>query len=369
MTRLRRSPSSRGRPFSARLVLVLFALPAFVGLTSPTSCGRRPDSSGGQTVSGVSGLPDTATAPPANRAPTITCSSEGQRIPIKSKLLIQAEASDPDGDALTYTWRSSAGEILGTGPRVEYVAGKTPGIYTVQVMASDGEGHSASCSVEIQVLPPPRSKNGGGAEEQIPEFPWPPPQWTSHYEVPTQLISTSSADTLGQMFDGIKQVLTKAEIQEWSTYAVGPDGFAVVMRLECIGDDGTPKAGAERWCTPDQPGRRKIFDLGDYIQALFTAQTGRYRVIVLLVTSRTLVRTQTLTSSEQMKTLVRSGADRLPDAMRTTVPPASRRVIALVYEFFRESAEDQAKLVTSSVIQPSDHLIGANLWPREALQP
>jgi hypothetical protein len=53
---------------------------------------------------------------------------------------ITCNASDPDGDNLTYTWTMTGGSISGSGSTVTWTAPSTAGTYTVTCNVSDGKG-------------------------------------------------------------------------------------------------------------------------------------------------------------------------------------------------------------------------------------
>jgi hypothetical protein len=64
---------------------------------------------------------------------------------------ISCEASDPDGDALNYTWEYTGGTLQGTGSTVTWIAPSVANTYTVKVTVSDGNGGAANSSVAIVV--------------------------------------------------------------------------------------------------------------------------------------------------------------------------------------------------------------------------
>jgi hypothetical protein len=94
-------------------------------------------------------------------------SSEGNRSPvIKSVLLdplfikvgrianITVEAEDPDGDALSYSWSSPLGDIIGSGPSVRYSAAYCClGINTITVVVEDSRGSKVSEFINIEIVP------------------------------------------------------------------------------------------------------------------------------------------------------------------------------------------------------------------------
>jgi outer membrane protein OmpA-like peptidoglycan-associated protein len=96
--------------------------------------------------------------PPANRAPTVSCSMEKSMVYLDSAgaVAVTATASDPDNDPLSYTWSASGGRVDGTGAHVRWLsAGTAVGTYTVTVHVDDSRGGAASCNADIRVEPKP----------------------------------------------------------------------------------------------------------------------------------------------------------------------------------------------------------------------
>jgi hypothetical protein len=60
-------------------------------------------------------------------------------------------ASDPDGDALSYTWEYTGGTLQGTGSTITWIAPSIANNYTVKVTISDGKGGTANSNVAIVV--------------------------------------------------------------------------------------------------------------------------------------------------------------------------------------------------------------------------
>jgi outer membrane protein OmpA-like peptidoglycan-associated protein len=93
-----------------------------------------------------------------NQVPTASCSADPSAVTIGSNetVTFNVNASDPDGDALTYGYSASGGQISGTGPstRWEY-SGLNPGDYTINARVDDGHGGNASCSASVRVNPRP----------------------------------------------------------------------------------------------------------------------------------------------------------------------------------------------------------------------
>jgi len=96
--------------------------------------------------------------PRPNRPPTIACSMDRSSVFAGERVHITTNASDPDGDQLTYTWRSNAGQVVGSGPAVDFdTTGLAPGNYNVTARVDDGRGGAADCSstIEVKAVPPP----------------------------------------------------------------------------------------------------------------------------------------------------------------------------------------------------------------------
>jgi hypothetical protein len=207
-----------------------------------------------------------------------------------------------------------------------------------------------------------------GQYETIPPFPWPPPRWTSRHVLPAGLVvATGKDDSLGLIFDRILAALGRAEIDEWSTYSIGSDGFAIATRPESIEEDGRPKPGGERWTGPAGQGRR-MRSLAEYFRALIEAEPGRYRFMILVVTSSPVVAGAVEPDIALMDSLARGGAGTLDEELRLRVLARGGHCEALIYEYARPSPDDGAQFVRSSHIPAIKHLVSAGLWREEELQ-
>ena len=96
--------------------------------------------------------------PPApNRPPTVSVSCDPCEVLVNETVNLRADASDPDGDALTYQWNAPTGEFTGGRDRVTttWQAPGDAGAVPVSVTVSDGNGGSASDTANITVNPEP----------------------------------------------------------------------------------------------------------------------------------------------------------------------------------------------------------------------
>jgi len=99
---------------------------------------------------------DVRVEPRPNRAPTMSCSADRSSVIVGERVRITATASDPDGDTLTYSWRTNGGQIVGQGASVQLdTTGVNPGRYTVTGRVDDGKGGAADCNVTVTANAPP----------------------------------------------------------------------------------------------------------------------------------------------------------------------------------------------------------------------
>jgi outer membrane protein OmpA-like peptidoglycan-associated protein len=106
-------------------------------------------------------------AKPANRPPALTCSAERGQVTAGERVRISGRGTDPDGEALRYSWRTNGGQLSGSGAAVVLdTTGLAEGNYVVTGRVDDPAGLAADCSVPIRVsaaaAPPQASKTHEG---------------------------------------------------------------------------------------------------------------------------------------------------------------------------------------------------------------
>lgn len=190
-----------------------------------------------------------------------------------------------------------------------------------------------------------------------PDFPWPPPTPSALQPLPSPLGQLGFL-TLGQVADWLTQTLDQRSYFDRSYHAV-PNGFALVTRLERIKDDGTPFAGTDRWPTDLTV---EGFSLARYLQALFAAPEGRYRVLVFVVTPELVTPSGERPTERYMLGLLSGGADRLPASVRDAPLTPDHTCVALIYEFERRGLQGQPALLVPGHLTGRDHLVAAGLW-------
>jgi len=98
--------------------------------------------------------PAPAPAPTANQAPKISGLTAPQTQTYPSNIIdeIKCNASDPDGDTLTYDWSTTGGKFTGTGPTVSWVAPGIYGDYDITVTVKDGKGGITQATITLSVV-------------------------------------------------------------------------------------------------------------------------------------------------------------------------------------------------------------------------
>jgi hypothetical protein len=91
-----------------------------------------------------------------NWPPSVKVRASRPSVQQGEELEITAEASDRDGDTVSYSWRASGGQIAGSGSRITLKTSATrPGAVEVTATVADARGESSSDRVTILVTPPP----------------------------------------------------------------------------------------------------------------------------------------------------------------------------------------------------------------------
>ena len=87
-----------------------------------------------------------------NRPPTIaSLVADADWTTPSGSISVTCDASDPDGDELSYEWSTTGGDISGTGAVVNWAAPEEVGIYHITVVAKDGHGREDTKSVILSV--------------------------------------------------------------------------------------------------------------------------------------------------------------------------------------------------------------------------
>ena len=90
-----------------------------------------------------------------NRPPEInSITTDPVFITVGTTTNITIDASDPDGDALSYSWTVALGDIIGSGNKVKYTAAYCcVGVNTIHIEVKDSKGASVKGTIDIEVNP------------------------------------------------------------------------------------------------------------------------------------------------------------------------------------------------------------------------
>ena len=89
-----------------------------------------------------------------NELPEVTATCDPCAVPRGGEVWLEAHATDPDGDPLTYAWSAEKGSFNGS-PDASWAVWKAPaelGTMAIRVEVSDGRGGTASAEVEVEVV-------------------------------------------------------------------------------------------------------------------------------------------------------------------------------------------------------------------------
>ncbi|HET9364143.1 MAG TPA: OmpA family protein, partial [Candidatus Angelobacter sp.] len=95
-----------------------------------------------------------------NSPPVISsCAANPATITEGQKSTITTTASDPDNDPLTYSYKTTGGNVTGTEATAQFDSAHTaPGSYTVTCHVSDGRGGETDSTTQVTVQPAPEQK-------------------------------------------------------------------------------------------------------------------------------------------------------------------------------------------------------------------
>lgn len=91
-----------------------------------------------------------------NRPPVVRARCEPCTVPVGTTSRVSADARDPDGNRLKYTWNTPAGSLKKTSKReTTWTAPLVEGPVLVTVRVDDGKGAIASDVITIHVIKTP----------------------------------------------------------------------------------------------------------------------------------------------------------------------------------------------------------------------
>lgn len=207
----------------------------------------------------------------------------------------------------------------------------------------------------------PRMRTPAEHSFRLPEFPWPPPPWSTRLKLERAvLVAGQYAPTNGSVATRMEQALAANGYTEVSYYAV-PDGFAMVTQVERI-EANAASAAVQRWSTQIDPVSLIPFNLGAYLKALLGKNGDSFRVIVFTFTPTPFTAGGSPVSPGEAMAWVEKGATALPAFLAAQAYAADTACTALVYEFRISSLG--AKLQRPSEFDGRWHLQAAGILKR-----
>jgi len=92
----------------------------------------------------------TSCEPPDNYPPVIDdLGVEAEWVPPSGSLLVTCNASDRDGDELSYDWSASKGIITGAGPEITWTSPEEIGVCDITVFIDDGQDGNVTGSLML----------------------------------------------------------------------------------------------------------------------------------------------------------------------------------------------------------------------------
>ncbi|MFC2049978.1 hypothetical protein ACFLTN_02215 [Chloroflexota bacterium] len=97
------------------------------------------------------------TAEPKGNKPPLISSLESEYVNVypRGASEIRCVASDPESDAVQFTWSCTDGTLKGDGATVIWESPSDYGDYHIMVIARDGNGTSTEATLTISVIPRP----------------------------------------------------------------------------------------------------------------------------------------------------------------------------------------------------------------------
>ena len=199
---------------------------------------------------------------------------------------------------------------------------------------------------------------------RLPEFPWPPPPFSTRLKLDRALlVAGQTTPTNGSVAARMEQALAANGYTQLSYYAV-PDGFTIATRIERIAPNAA-SAAEQRWSTQIPAVSLIPFNLDAYIKALLGKNGDTFRVIVFTFTPTPFTTSSKVVAPGEAMAWAEKGATALPAALAAQAYGSDTICTALVYEFRISSLG--AALQRPSAFDGRKHLRAAGIL--KALEP
>jgi len=257
--------------------------------------------------------------------------------------------------------------ILNIRPKFKQGMKLSPGKYHIKVSAHGYESKEIMVSADNDELNKhlyidldKKSASANKQSQKYPKFPWPPPKTLTYIKIPEKyLLANNELSSLYDITIKIETVLDSCGYSEKSYFSI-PDGIAIVTRLEQINIDGSPKKGDGRWNTGIVPIRS--FSIKDYLNALFTANVGHYRIMVFILTPHPFSFSSQVVKRKEAVNWLSSGMNKPPENTKNISYSNIYTCNVLIYEFEKSEHENEAIFKETSILTGKKHLENAKIW-------
>jgi hypothetical protein len=188
---------------------------------------------------------------------------------------------------------------------------------------------------------------------RLPEFPW-PPRSSAYTKIPAQyLLKQDKQTSLKDVGARLESAFRSGGYNQTGYYSV-PGGFALVSQLEQFKANGSPSNDPYRWS--EQPEIPQFFSV-DYFNQLIKGKTGRYRVIVFMVSTEFFSQDAgRRVDIERARTIAIEGANALPAEFGILLFTDEYLCTALIYEFEKALPDKPAEFKENSTLLAETHL-------------
>jgi hypothetical protein len=194
------------------------------------------------------------------------------------------------------------------------------------------------------------------ARVQLPDLH--PGQCSASYRVRNKALYLTDDLTLKGTYDLLVNAASQAGYSEPSLYRYGPDGFALALPLEAIGEDGRPPS-ENVGVLPDLGAGLDFRKIADVVQGSSLNANYAYRMLVLVV-SMAPIRPDGI-AGEPWWLYPR---EKIPSFFSTHTWQTDPTLTVLVYEFRHKPGSDALALRgrRERGLSGRDHVVSAGLW-------
>jgi hypothetical protein len=192
-------------------------------------------------------------------------------------------------------------------------------------------------------------------------------EWTSRVSVPQKLVPNApSQKTLGGMFGCLRELLRGAQIPTSRTwvYAIGDDGFAIVVLPQRIDETGKPLS--ETSTSPST--YLSLFETGQFLRIIkraIGADDTLRRSIVFAVAPEAELRRSADADAALFKNTLRQdpGHAELPEGLRNVTLRDTSRIEAFILEFQQRNNRPERFVPSSEAVLTAErHLTASGLF-------